>query len=114
MWRHWQRHFQEAYFKALRPDTARPAFITVFTDTDENNKSKTPAHSNRAYTGKKDWKEERRLKEQSMIEKKEQEKAWLDGLRPTLRDKQDWNLDTHIDRPPTPEKLFHTDDEFEF
>jgi hypothetical protein len=105
-------YLQEQYFNALRPDTARPAFITKF-DTDENTKSKTPQHTNRAYAGKKDWKEERRRKEEAVNAKKEQEKAWLDGLRPSLRDKQDWNLDTHIDRPPTPEKIFRSDDEFD-
>jgi hypothetical protein len=101
------QRIQESYMQALRPELPdKVPFITKFDDT-ENEKSK------QKMVNRKDWKLQRQQLEQEMLEKKKQEQAWLEGLRPSLRDgEKDWNNDKEIQRPPSPEKLFHSDDEY--
>ena len=56
---------------------------------------------------------QRQQQEEALMEKKKQEQAWLEGLRPSLRaGEKDWDTDKDIVRPPSPEKLFHSDDEY--
>lgn len=63
----------------------------------------------------KNWKAEREKREKQMRDKEKLEKIWLEGLRPSLKKGQtDFNLDTKIERGPSPDKLFNTDDEWEF